>query len=107
MSRLAGHKESLGSKHGRSAARGFSQIELAIVLVVIGLLLAIGVPDAISMIRNAQTRALAEGISHGLALARAEALRRNRDIEFVLTDLPATSGNFAGTTASQSGRNWM
>jgi type IV fimbrial biogenesis protein FimT len=89
---------------------GFTLIELMIVITVIGVLLAVGLPEASNWIQNSKIRARSESISNGLQLARAEAVRRNTRIQLMLTNsipnaatLPALA---AGNTGSTTGVNW-
>lgn len=65
--------------------RGYSIVELAVVVAIMGVLLAIGLPSFRELIINYQIRAMAESISNGLQAARATAVQRNENIEFTLT----------------------
>lgn len=67
-------------------ARGFTIIEIGITLAIIGILLAAGLPSFVTWIGNTQIRSGAEAILNGIQLARAEAVRRNMNTQFVLTD---------------------
>jgi type IV fimbrial biogenesis protein FimT len=69
---------------------GVSLIEIAVVIAIIALLLTQAVPLYSVWIRNSQIRTAAESIQNGLQLARAEAIRRNRSVQFALTDAPAS-----------------
>ena len=64
-------------------AAGFTLIELMITITVAGILLMIGVPTMRSVVENGRIRAAGESWKYGLALARAEAVRRNTQVEFV------------------------
>lgn len=64
------------------ANRGFSLIELSVILAVIGLLMAIGLPTFQTWLRNVQVRNAAESLQNGLQFARMEALRRNERVSF-------------------------
>jgi type IV fimbrial biogenesis protein FimT len=64
--------------------QGVSLIELMIGLVIAAILLAIGVPNFSLFMQNSRIRNAAEAIQNGLNLARAEAVRRNTNISFVL-----------------------
>ena len=78
-----------------SAPRGFTIIEIGISLVVLGILLAVGLPSFVTWIANTQIRTGAEGVLNGIQLARAEAVRRNMTTQFVLTEaalVPVTTG---------------
>jgi type IV fimbrial biogenesis protein FimT len=73
----------------RRRGQGFSVIELAITLAVLGLLDVVGLPDMATWLQNTQVRTAAESVHSGLQLARAEAVRRNTKVRFRLT---STSG---------------
>ena len=63
---------------------GFSLIELMIVLVIVGIGLLVGLPSYANWVANSRIRNAAESIQNGLQLARAEAVRRNASVSFVL-----------------------
>jgi type IV fimbrial biogenesis protein FimT len=107
-------EEILKSKFGLPVdMRGFTLIELGITLLVVGLLLSVGIPSASVWIRNTQVRSVAEGLVQGLNVARAEALRRNRTVEFVLTnaapdaDTRSYSKLVGSVVADVTGRAWV
>jgi type IV fimbrial biogenesis protein FimT len=62
---------------------GFTLAELMLALGISAILVAIAVPSMRSFIDNSRIRATSESIQNGLSLARNEAVRRNRTIEFV------------------------
>jgi len=78
---------------------GFTLIELAITLVILGILTALGLPVFTDWINNTKIRTAAEGIANGVQLARAEAVRQNLKVQFVLD---GTSGPSAWTVSSVS-----
>jgi type IV fimbrial biogenesis protein FimT len=79
--------------------------ELIVTLTVIGLLLMAAGPAMSSWTANAQVRTVADALQDGLRLAQAEAARRNRLVQFVLTDSdPLGNGPW---TASTTGKNWV
>jgi type IV fimbrial biogenesis protein FimT len=86
---------------------GFTLIELMITIAILGIVIALGVPSYSTWIQNTQIRSSAESIQNGLQLARAEAVRRNVQVQFVLTDDPPTVANVGSVTLSTSGRNWL
>lgn len=87
--------------------RGVTLIELLIGLTIVGVLLAIGLPSFSAYLQNAKLRHAAEGIRGGVQLARAEAIRRNLPVEFVLTATAVGSGIENTGVASTAGPNWM
>jgi type IV fimbrial biogenesis protein FimT len=64
--------------------RGVTLIELAVALVVFGVLLVAAFPNFIAWIRNTQVRTATEAVLNGIQLARAEAVRRNTVVQFVI-----------------------
>jgi type IV fimbrial biogenesis protein FimT len=72
--------------------KGFSLIEVAIVMVIIALVLTFGLPGFAEWSQNTQIRATAESIHGGLQVARTEAVRRNIRIELVLNGVTGTEG---------------
>ena len=67
----------------RSAA-GMTIIELLIGFVIVGVLLALGVPSFSAWLQNLQVRNAAETIFNGLQLARANAVQRNKSVTFTM-----------------------
>ena len=63
---------------------GVTIIELMIGIALLGLLISMGVPTFRSWIQNSQIRTAADAVINGAQLARAEAIRRNKPVEFVL-----------------------
>jgi type IV fimbrial biogenesis protein FimT len=66
------------------AAEGFTIIELMITIVIVSVTMALGMPAYTTWILNTKLRNTAESIETGLQLARAEAVRRNVPVQFVL-----------------------
>lgn len=62
--------------------RGFSMVELAVVMSVIAIVSTVAFPSFMGMIGNAQIRTVGESFRNGLQLARAEAVKRNQQIRF-------------------------
>lgn len=84
-------------------ARGFSLIELLVVLTLIGVLLGLGVPAVTSWTGDAHLRSVAESFTNGLRLAQATAVARNHVTVFAVTG--ATPAYNAVPAAN--GTNWM
>lgn len=66
--------------------RGFTMTELMVTVGVVAILAALAVPTMRDVIANSRIRASSESIQNGLAQARAEAVRLNTQVEFVLAD---------------------
>ena len=78
-------------------------VELMVTLVLLAILLALAMPSFSIWIRNSKVRAVADSLQTGLRLAQAEALRRNRQVVFTLTNDSPTSSTH---TPVQNGVNW-
>lgn len=63
---------------------GFSLIELMVGIVVMAVLLGLAIPSFRTWLQNTQIRNASESIQNGMQRARAEAVGRNTDVEFVL-----------------------
>lgn len=63
---------------------GLSLIELMVGITIAALLLTLAVPEFRTTMQNRQIRNAADAIQNGLQLARTEALRRNRQVQFQL-----------------------
>jgi type IV fimbrial biogenesis protein FimT len=70
---------------------GVTLVEVAVVLTVAAVLYSQAVPLFTNWIGNAQTRTASESVLNGLQLARVEAIRRNRMVQFVVTDGASSS----------------
>lgn len=82
----------------RFAQRGVTLIELMIAIIIVSILLTIALPDFRAWIQNTQIRTATESIQNGLQLARAEAVRRNEPVSFILgTGTGWTVSTEAGT----------
>jgi type IV fimbrial biogenesis protein FimT len=81
---------------------GMTLIELMIGIVLLGILLALGVPTFSRWSQSSQIRNAAEAIHNGLMLARAEAVRRNTTVRFQF--VTTTTGACA---LSDTGTNWV
>lgn len=88
---------------GARLARGFSLIELMVVLTLIGVLLVLGVPAIASWTGDARLRSAAESFTNGLRLAQATAVARSHVTVFAVTG--ATPAYNAVPAAN--GTNWM
>lgn len=91
----------------KSAQRGFSLVELMVVVGIAGILLALGAPRFAQYLRNVKLRTAAEVFMTGVQLARTEAIRINAPVEFLLTTADPLPANVGTAAASASGTNWM
>ncbi len=88
-------------------ARGFTLVELAVVLVVIGLLLLAVMPSMGVWMRNTQVRNTASSMQDGLTQARNEAIRRNAPVRFTLVSLTDTAVMNDTCAVSATGVSWI
>lgn len=87
--------------------RGFTLIEVAVVMAVLALLLVAAVPSITTALANTRIRNTTESLQSGLQLARGEAVRRNQNVSFwlVSTNTPNALDNTC-TLDSTSG-SWV
>ncbi len=64
-------------------ARGFTLLECLVVVAIVCILLAAGLPITSDYMKNQRMRGVAEQVRDGLSLARLEAIRRNTTVNFV------------------------
>ncbi len=86
---------------------GFSLVELIIGMAIIAMLMALALPQYATFISNSRLRATAEGITNGLNLARAEAVKRNGRVELVFTDDEPIEPLVNVITPAVTGANWI
>jgi len=84
------------------SASGFSLIELLVGVVLLGVLMAIGIPAFTDGLRNARVRTVASSVLQGLQLTRAEAVRRNTTVRFQFVTTLANN-----CAPSAAGPNWV
>ncbi len=75
--------------------RGFTIIELMVVIVVLAVLLAVGLPSYSIWMQNLRIRSAAESVQTGLQVARATAIARNTQAMLVFA--PASLSYFVYT----------
>ena len=82
--------------------RGFTLIEALVVLTIVGVMLAYGVPAFTTWLSNTRIRGTAESILSGLQYAKAEAASRNQQVRFQLVTNLTTA-----CTRTTSGASWV
>lgn len=82
--------------------RGFTLIELMVVVAILGILLGIGIPSYKVWMENTKIRNEAQSITNALQLARVEAIRRNVSVRFQLVS--TLDGSCAN---SATGPDWV
>jgi type IV fimbrial biogenesis protein FimT len=75
--------------------RGFSLLELMIVVAVIGILVMTGIPSFRTWTQNVQIRTAAEGLIAGLQVAKTEAIRRNTAVQLKIENGSSWKVNLA------------
>jgi type IV fimbrial biogenesis protein FimT len=84
--------------------RGFTLIELVVVMAIIGILAVLSLPSFGTWMANSRIRTVAEALQNDLRKAQSEAVLRNRQVAFVLTNSTATAGS--AIVANATARNW-
>lgn len=88
--------------------RGFTLIELLLGLTILALLVGLGAPSLVQYLANSRISSNTQSLHAGLSTARAEAIRRNDLVQFVMTDSPVAASDAASTAVpSASGVNWL
>ena len=93
-----------------AAVRGFTLVEVATSLAILGFLGVMAAPSMAEYVANARVRGVADQIRDGLATTRMEAIRRNTSVKFIPNAtgwnivLPGTGGNPDVTLATRPPR---
>jgi type IV fimbrial biogenesis protein FimT len=88
--------------------RGFTLIETMVSLVIIALMVMIALPSMTTYFQNSKIGTATQAYATGMQVARAEAIRRNLPVEFMLTDTDVAAANIENVAApSSNGRNWL
>lgn len=84
-------------------AAGFTLLEMIVAITIFAILVAVTVPTMRTWISNSKVRSVADALQNGVRLARAESLRRGRQVVFSLTTSTTPQ---TGYTASANGNYW-
>ncbi|RTL32201.1 MAG: prepilin-type N-terminal cleavage/methylation domain-containing protein [Rhodocyclaceae bacterium] len=88
------------------AQRGVTLLELMVTVVIVAILLAVAMPYFGGLIARGAVASGAQLIQNALRQAEAEAIRRNSDVEFLLTDDVPSVSSVASLVAKANGKNW-
>jgi len=92
----------------RVGRRGFTLVELLVGLAVVAIMALLGAPAMGTYLQNSKLANAAASYYAGIQTARAEAIRRNVETQFVLTDTVLTTANLPNALApSVNGANWV
>jgi type II secretion system protein H len=87
-----------------SAARGFTLIEIMVVVAIMGLIMAMGVPSLLASLKKEGMRRAVSDLVDVCAQARGEAIMQNRTVSVVFHPIEKrfeTEASGAGTSASR------
>lgn len=95
------YKSAPSSRTRRSRIAGFSMVELAVSMTVLLILTAIAIPSLMRSLRTYQLNDAASRLSDMLKFTRFEAVRRNKQINFLIR--PSGTDWIAGTDSDNNG----
>lgn len=87
--------------------RGFTLIEVIVVMTILATLVAASMPSISDWLRNTRIRNASEAIQNGLQQARNEAVRRNTSVSFWLVSLANASQLENNCTLSSTSGSWV
>jgi len=88
--------------------QGWTLVELVVGMSIIAILAAVGLPAMGTFLQNSKLASAAASYYSGIQLARTEAIRRNVETQFVLTNTATTTANLPNALApSVNGVNWV
>jgi type IV fimbrial biogenesis protein FimT len=87
--------------------RGVSMIEVMIGIAIVAILSAVGLPAFGTFLQNSKLRSTAESFYAGLQAARTEAVKRNSQVQFIMTTDEPGPSTLDTTNLSPTAVNWM
>lgn len=90
----------------RPLQTGTTLLELMVTVTILGILMAIGMPQMKDWILRSSVSTAAELIQNALRQAEAEAIRRNARVEFLLTNDKPSVASISSLSAVSNGANW-
>ena len=88
-------------------SRGVTLVEVAVVMVIMGVLLAAAMPMASDWVRGLKVRGAAESLRNGVEIARMEALRRNASVSFWLVSTGSAKVPGSDCALSTTSAAWV
>jgi type IV fimbrial biogenesis protein FimT len=85
-------------------ARGITLVELMISIALVAILLKLAAPPMANWVANARVRTIADSLQNGVRLAQAEAVRRNRQVVFFLSNVSTCNTTDA---SADNGTRWQ
>jgi type IV fimbrial biogenesis protein FimT len=87
---------------------GFTIIELLVGITILAIVLGLGAPAMGTYLQNSKLGAATANFYAGVQMARTEAIRRNFQTQFVLTDTPLATADLANAVVpNAAGRSWI
>ncbi|WP_341918574.1 GspH/FimT family pseudopilin [Polaromonas sp. YR568] len=91
----------------RGSGAGFTIIELMVTMVVLGLILAFGLPNLREFLVRNQAAAITTEFSSDIARARIEAISRNNCVTICMSSNTANALTGGTPTCATTGSNWQ
>lgn len=95
-----------------SSQQGVSLIELVVGITIVAGLMAVGLPSYATWIQNSKIRTATESVLNGMQLARAEAVRRNANVQLLFgagsswtISVPSTAEQIQARSAAEGSSN--
>jgi type IV fimbrial biogenesis protein FimT len=76
-------------------------------LAIVAMLIGMGLPSLGAWLANSRVRTTAESLQSGLAMARSEAMRRNQNVEFLVTNDTIDLGTVPTVVPAADGMHWL